>query len=150
MPKTKPVSACFSDRAAPTPTFSRPRFATGELSSAERTPEVNRPYEPTIRVRVNSAPLGHHRAGGEVVTRPAREHNDLKAVGFLRQQRAKPVHPAVVALNELVVQDNRCAQIFRERQPVQGGQLLASADRDLMPLAAALPRPPRLLWPIAR
>jgi hypothetical protein len=76
---------------------------------------------------MNCAPLGHKRSRGEVVARPTRQYNDLETVRFLGKQRPKPVHPAVVALNELVIEDDRRAQILRERQPIQCGQLFASA-----------------------
>ena len=62
---------------------------------------------------MNGAPLGNQRARGKVVAGPARKYDDLEVVGLLGEQRAKPVHPAIVALNELIVQDNRRAQILR-------------------------------------
>jgi hypothetical protein len=68
---------------------------------------------------MNGVSLGHQLTRVKVVAWPTREYNDLKDVCLLGKQRAKPLQPAAVALNELVVQHNRRLQVFRERQPVQ-------------------------------
>src|ERR1041384_7214140 len=73
----------------------------------------------------------NQRACWKVVGGPARDYDDLEAVGLFGEQNAKPVHASVVALNELVVQDYCRLQILRQREPVQGGQLLTRADRKL-------------------
>jgi hypothetical protein len=67
---------------------------------------------------MNGAPLGHKRVCWKVIAGPAGENDDLETVGLLGKQATKPVHPTVVALDKLVVQDDRRAQIFREREPV--------------------------------
>ena len=61
---------------------------------------------------MNALPFGHRRAGGEVVVRPAREHNDLEAVGLLGKQCAEPVHPRIIALDELIVENDSRAQVL--------------------------------------
>src|SRR6266545_3589081 len=103
-------------------------FPCAYLSPHQRPPEIDSSYEPTIRVCVNSVTIGYHRGRCKVVTRPACEDDDLKAVSLLVEQRAEPVHAAVIALDQLVVEDDRRLQVFRQRQPVQCGQLLPRAD----------------------
>ena len=87
------------------------------LSSAHGPSEVDRSYKPAICVPMNALPFGHRRAGGEVVVRPAREHNDLEAVGLLGKQCAEPVHPRIVALDELIVENDSRARVLCQRQP---------------------------------
>ena len=82
-------------------------MACTQLSSAHGPSEVDRSYKPAICVPMNALPFGHRRAGGEVVVRPACEHNDLEAVGLLGKQCAEPVHPRIVALDELIVENDK-------------------------------------------
>jgi len=63
----------------------------------------------------------YHRCRCKVVTRSTCENDDLKDVSFPVEQRAEPIHAAVIALDQLVVQDECRLQIFRQRQPVQCG-----------------------------
>jgi hypothetical protein len=81
--------------------------------------EVDRSDEPALCLLKSDFSFGHHRIGGEVVAGPAREHNDLKAMSLLGEQCAEPIHPRIVALDELIVEDDSGAQVFRQRQAVQ-------------------------------
>jgi hypothetical protein len=54
----------------------------------------------------------------DVIIRPARKDNDLKGMRLLREEGTKPVHPRFVALNELIVENDRALEVFGQRQPV--------------------------------
>src|SRR5580658_2241149 len=100
-------SSDFPIRSAESPGRYEPRASpvvasTGSpeqvLASADRPPEADRSNEPLICVCVNGCALGHKRACCEVIAGSAREHDNLEVVTLLGKQRAKPVHPAIVAL----------------------------------------------------
>lgn len=73
----------------------------------------------------------------QIVARPARENDDLKRVRLLAQNGSEPVHPGVIALNELIVQDECRPEVLGQRQPIQrrklftrpSGQTLGGSDR---------------------
>jgi hypothetical protein len=86
-----------------------------ELSSARYgSIEINGSYEAPIGVLVNGLSFGHCRARFEVVARSTGEHDYLKGMRLFGKERAEPLHPEVVALNELIVEDNRARQVFGE------------------------------------
>ena len=73
-----------------------------------RSPKIDRAYVTAICICVKPFPFGYHRTLVEVVTGAACEHNYLKAAAFLFEQRAEPIHAALVTLNQLVIEhDNR-------------------------------------------
>jgi len=76
------------------------------LSSADCSTEVDGSYELAIGVAVNGTTFGRHRAVGKVVARPACEYYDLEAMGLLSQEFSKPVHPRVVTLDQLIVENH--------------------------------------------
>src|SRR5216683_6344882 len=105
---------------------SRRTFASSELALPPQLrppifgarPVRGRPLVQTRHLCPDERPsFGYRRAGGEVVVRPAREHNDLEAVGFLGKQCAEPVHTRIVALDELIVENDSRAQVLCQRQP---------------------------------
>src|SRR5215471_11470989 len=88
-------------------------------SSPERSPQIHGPDEPLVAICVGSASFWNHGALGKVVSRPAREHEDLEIAGLFRKQYAEPVHALVVALDELVVQHYCRTQILRQGEAVE-------------------------------
>ena len=70
----------------------------------------------------------------EIIRRSACEHDDLESLRLLDQQCSEPLHSVAVALHQLVVQDDRGAQVLRERQTIQRRQLLARSHRNLVEL----------------
>src|SRR3974390_3442743 len=94
------------------------------LSSREGPIEVDGSHKAAIGVFVNGLTFGHHRAWCEIVTWSTGEHDYLKAERLLGKQCAEPLHPEVVALDELIVEDDRARQVLGERQPVERGELL--------------------------
>ena len=105
-------------------------FLTGivYLSPAKRPSQVDGSDKSTVAIRMSFASGRHKIARTKIVVWPTGEYEDLEIPGLFSKQRTKPIHAVVVALNELVVQDNCRLQILRQREPVQGGQLLAGAD----------------------
>ena len=95
---------------------------------AQGLPKVDRSDEPIGRVFMNARTVGYHRCRCKVVTRSTRENDDLKDVSLLVEQRAEPIHTAIIALDQLVVQNECRLQIFRQRQPIQCRQLFPRAD----------------------
>src|SRR6478736_650034 len=89
------------------------------LSSRDGAIEIDGPYKAAIGVFVNDLSLGHGCAGCEVVPRSTGEHDYLKAMRLLGKQCAEPLHPEVIALDELIVEDDRARQVLGERQPVE-------------------------------
>jgi hypothetical protein len=73
--------------------------------------EVHGSYESAIRISMNSLPIRRQFTHLEVIDRPARNNDDLEGSGFLGKQFAEPTHPAVIALHQLVVQNDYCSQI---------------------------------------
>ncbi len=55
----------------------------------------------------------------QIVTLRAREHQALKAAGLLGEQRTEPLHPGVIALDVLVVEDDCGLEILPEAEPIQ-------------------------------
>lgn len=65
----------------------------------------------------------------KIIARPACENYNLEVARLLDKQGPKPIHSRVITLDELVVENDGSLQVFRQRQTVQSGQLLARADR---------------------
>jgi hypothetical protein len=77
-----------------------PFYLLGPLAPPQRPTQIDCPNESPIRVSVmNGAPLGHQRICRKVVAGPACENDDLEMASFLSKQPAKPIHPALVALD---------------------------------------------------
>src|SRR5262249_41314939 len=73
-------------------------------SALDRPTQIHRPHEPAVAIRVDGASLGNQRSLCKVVAWPAREDKNLERARLFSKQSAEPVHPVVVALDELVVQ----------------------------------------------
>ena len=102
--------------------------ASHGLASLHRPAEVDGANETSLVIDKGWSGGGHHRCRCKIVVRAARKHNDLEAARLFREQRAKPVHAVLIALNQLVVEDDNGLQVLSEAEPIQRGQLLTGAD----------------------
>ena len=64
----------------------------------------------------------------EMVIGTAREDDDLDVLRELAQALLEPGHPLRICLSELVVEEDRAAELFGEGQAEDGRELLAGAN----------------------
>jgi hypothetical protein len=50
-----------------------------------------------------------------IVVWPTGKNDNLEHACFLSEKRTESVHPFNIALNELIVQDDGCAEVLRQR-----------------------------------
>jgi hypothetical protein len=90
-----------------------------ELSALDGTRKIDSSNVTTARISVDCVPFRDNCTRFQIVAWPAGEHDDLKRTRLFGEKGAEPVHPGVVALDELIVKNKSGPQILRKCQPVQ-------------------------------
>src|SRR5437667_362170 len=80
---------------------------------------VRRADAAAVRLLENGFPGRGYCALWKIVGWPAGEHDDLKHARLFGKKLPEPVHPHDVTLDELIVENDGCPQVLRERETVQ-------------------------------
>src|SRR5262249_14926918 len=88
------------------------------LSTLNCARKIQSANETVVDVFVRCLPFRDDGTCLEVVAWSTSKHDDLKRPRLLGEESSEPVHPGVVALNKLIVQDQSRSEVLRQRQPV--------------------------------
>src|SRR6185369_3090354 len=86
------------------------------LPPPHRPSQINRPHKSLLAVHIARPVRGHPRRRVQVIVGAAGEDDDLEGAGFFDEEVAEPFHAAVVALDELVVEDDGGLEVLSEAE----------------------------------